>query len=339
MTRTAPLLLAALLALGASCKKTNGSAKPEGSASGAPNVSAAPAGQDPATDALANLVGDEERGRLLVVKFECSRCHDGTGVASAPFEKHCFQCHQDIVNDRFSEHFKAPPEKLEKWKKTSLHYLWAPSFENAGARYKREFVQAFVLKPHKVRPVMWSSMPRLALSPQEAVDIATYITRGAPKPGPAPVGGDTTRGRQVLESKACGTCHVMTGVPDLPLKPNPSAADQKRQGRHRDGAGPALHSGAHGSRRRRALDRGPHGSARGHLHAEPEAHGARGQGRSGLHPELAARALRAQADSEAPARARAQGRPSTTSTCSCSASPVGIATPIRTSRGATAAPA
>ena len=212
MARIVPLSLAFVLALGASCKKTSGDAKPENSAS--------PAGEAiPTTNAPARLAGDVERGRSLVAKFECSRCHDGTGLASAPFEKHCFQCHRDIDGDRFQEHFKAPKEKIDKWKKTVAIYLNAPSFEGASARYKSDFIQAFLLSPHKVRPNMVSSMPRLNITPQEAADVAAFLTAKAPAE-PDASGGDATAGRAVLESKACGTCHVFSGVADLPQKPD-----------------------------------------------------------------------------------------------------------------------
>jgi cytochrome c2 len=226
MARSFILPLALALALAASCKKTSGDAKPEG-ANASADGSAAPADEaNPTTNAPVRLVGDVERGRSLVAKYECSRCHDGTGLASAPFEKDCFQCHREIDTDHFQDHFKAPKDKLEKWKKTVVAYLNVPSFESAGARYNPQFIQAFLLSPHKIRPNMVSSMPRLKLEPQQAADIAAYITRGAASASEQPL-GDATLGRSVLESKACGTCHVFTGVPDLPMKPDHEHADHK----------------------------------------------------------------------------------------------------------------
>jgi cytochrome c2 len=193
-------------------------------ASAEPSGSSSPAGDGKPTTRLA---GNPERGRTLVEKFECSRCHEGTGLAPASFEKHCFQCHQDINNDQFDKHFKAPKDKLAKWKKNVGIYLNAPNFEGAAARYRAEYIQSFLLEPYKVRPHMVSSMPRLAVTPQQAADIASYLTRNAAKAAKNEAVGDPAAGRAVLESKACGTCHVFSGVADLMLKPNLAAADQK----------------------------------------------------------------------------------------------------------------
>lgn len=222
---TRPLVLSAVLALAlaSGCKKTNGGASPEASSSAKAAGSASPVGQvSPTTQNPPHLAGDPERGRSLVEKFECSRCHDGTGLASAPFEKHCVTCHQDIWTDKF----KAKPDKIEKWKKTVVHYLNAPSFEGAAERFEPAFIQAFLLRPHKLRPNMVSSMPRLRITEQEAADVAAYLTKGA-KPSADPVSGDPAAGRTVIESKACGTCHVFTGVPELPVKPVLSTPWQK----------------------------------------------------------------------------------------------------------------
>ena len=127
MTRPLILALALGLAFGAGCKKTSSGAKPEALSSAAPDGSAIPVAQvGPATEKKAPaLAGDSERGKALVEKFECSRCHDGTGLAASPLEKHCITCHQEIWTDKF----KAKPDKIAKWKKTVVHYLNAPNLD------------------------------------------------------------------------------------------------------------------------------------------------------------------------------------------------------------------
>ena len=221
MTRPLVLTLALGLLLVTGCKKTNGGAKPEASASASGSASSA-GSVSPTAPSPVHLAGDSERGRSLVEKFECSRCHDGTGLAAAPLEKHCVTCHQEIWTDKF----KAKPDKITKWKKTVVHYLNAPSFENAGERLEPAFVSAFLLRPHKLRPNMVSTMPRLRISEQEAADVAAYLTRGA-KTAAEPAAGDLTAGRQVLETKACGTCHAFSGVPPLPVQPSLATPWQK----------------------------------------------------------------------------------------------------------------
>jgi cytochrome c2 len=226
MSRRLALPLALVLALGASCKKTSGDARPESSRPRDTGAASSNGEANPTTPAPARLAGDVERGRSLVAKYECSRCHDGTGLASAPFVKHCFECHRAIDQDKFEEHFKVPKDKIDEWKKTVAIYLNVPSFEKAGARYEPGFIQAFLQKPHKIRPNMVSSMPRLNLDAQQAADIAAYLTREAPPPGDSTL-GDATAGRSVLEGKACGTCHTFSGVADLPQKPDHEHADHK----------------------------------------------------------------------------------------------------------------
>ena len=221
MTRPLVLTLALGVLLVTGCKKTNGGAKPEASASASGSASSA-GSVSPTAPSPVHLAGDSERGRSLVEKFECSRCHDGTGLAAAPLEKHCVTCHQEIWTDKF----KAKPDKITKWKKTVVHYLNAPSFENAGERLEPAFVSAFLLRPHKLRPNMVSTMPRLRISEQEAADVAAYLTRGA-KTAAEPPTGDLAAGRQVLETKACGTCHAFSGVPALPVQPSLATPWQK----------------------------------------------------------------------------------------------------------------
>ena len=37
--------------------------------------------------------GDAEKGKELVKKFECNRCHEGTGQPAPTLDKACFTCH------------------------------------------------------------------------------------------------------------------------------------------------------------------------------------------------------------------------------------------------------
>ena len=45
--------------------------------------------------------GFAERGRELVRRFECNRCHEGTGLAAAPLAKHRFACLEQIIRGSF----------------------------------------------------------------------------------------------------------------------------------------------------------------------------------------------------------------------------------------------
>lgn len=223
MTRFLSLSLVCFLGFGASgCKKPQSGPSPEGSASASPRASNSAEVTPAAAVKAAFLPGDAERGKLLAEKFECSRCHDGTKLAGSPLEKHCVTCHQEIWTDKF----KAPPDKLAKWKKTVVHYLNAPNLESAAEHLDPAFIQAFLLKPHKLRPNMVSSMPRLRITAQEAADVAAYLTHSG-KPATDPVSGNAELGRTLVENRACGTCHQFSGVPELPVKPTLTTPWQK----------------------------------------------------------------------------------------------------------------
>ncbi len=214
------LVVCAVLAMSGGCDKHSGGNETRPESSSAPRDSASEiASASPTTAAQNRLAGNAERGRSLVERFECNRCHDGTGLAAMPLEKHCVHCHQDILDNKF----KAPPDKLAKWKKTVVHYWDIPSLESVGKRFKPEWVAGYLQAPKDLRPNMLSTMPRLEVSAQEAADIAAYLTRTEEKLPPSVKLGDAARGRTVLETKTCGTCHTMSGVPTLPDKPDPKA--------------------------------------------------------------------------------------------------------------------
>jgi cytochrome c1 len=172
--------------------------------------------------------GDVARGRELVLKLECNRCHDGTGHPAMATERHCTHCHEDIANGRFG----AGSPKLGAWQKSVAPYRYAPSLEGAGRRFRREWLQAFVRDPFDLRPNLAATMPRLAITAEQAADIAAYLTRdGTPTAGDDVDQGRALSGRALLESKGCGGCHAFTGVPALPTTPNATlGSDAQRKG-------------------------------------------------------------------------------------------------------------
>jgi mono/diheme cytochrome c family protein len=57
-------------------------------------------------------------------------------------------------------------------------------------------------------------MPRLALSPEQARDIATYLTRGGATAGPAVPAAEANvaHGKQLLSERGCVSCHRVSGA-------------------------------------------------------------------------------------------------------------------------------
>jgi cytochrome c2 len=222
LTASARLLLAcaALLALVACA---DSSSEPIESTRAAAPTSSAAAAARPA---------DPAHGAKLVERFECHRCHEGTGLAAAPPRKQCVGCHQDIAAGRF----EAPPDALADWRKNIVHLLAVPSLAQLGAVMREDWLAGYLVAPHDLRPGLEASMPRLAMSPAQARDIAAHLVRGklvrgkraaaqpsAAEPSAAPgPEGDARRGRALFEQKGCAGCHDFTGAA-IPARKRASA--------------------------------------------------------------------------------------------------------------------
>ncbi len=212
----------AVAALVAAC----GSSSPSGEETGpAPSANAAVAPTSVADSADApepaddGPPGDAIHGKQLVQKFECNRCHDGTGTAAPKAEKQCFHCHAEIEKGAFT----APNAKIEAhWRDVVGDLVEAPSLTSSQKRFKRGWIRRFLLEPYDLRPHLAATMPRLAITEGEARDIAAYL--GAPDEAPDPTalaGADAARGRAVMEAKGCPSCHAFTGVAPLEGAANP----------------------------------------------------------------------------------------------------------------------
>lgn len=157
--------------------------------------------------------GDPARGRELVQRFECNRCHEGTGLSAAPLSKNCFQCHEQIWEGKF----KVSAQALARFRPHIADARDAPSLTAIGERFDRAWVRGYLLSPRDLRPKLTPTMPRLALSDGEAEDIAAYLTAGA-MPAVAAVleSPSPTHGRELMEAKGCTSCHAFSGVPSFP---------------------------------------------------------------------------------------------------------------------------
>lgn len=174
-------------------------------------------GEVQATGASAFVPGDGERGRGLMAAFQCNRCHAGTGLGAPKLDQDCVGCHEQIATDEF----KANPSKLARWKLHVLPYRDVPSLTELG-RLRPAWVRDYLLHPHDLRPNLAQTMPRLGLSPEQAIDIATYLTRSAAA-APAPVVVSAkpehlARGKQLLTERGCSSCHRVSGA-GLPVPP------------------------------------------------------------------------------------------------------------------------
>ncbi|MGK0362709.1 MAG: cytochrome c2, partial [Bradymonadia bacterium] len=145
-------------------------------------------------------------GAALVAHFECNRCHTGLAAGQPPQEKQCLGCHRAIIEGRF----EAKPETLAKWigNLQSLNYV--PSLTRVGERLRADWIADFLQHPRDLRPALPASMPRLAISAEQARRIAAYLAPACITPAPttaAPATGDPARGKARYEALGCATCH------------------------------------------------------------------------------------------------------------------------------------
>ena len=207
--------VAALLAL-AGCPNNDKKPKPDPSPSAATSSSA--------SSLTAAHGGDAAKGKALVEKQQCNRCHDGTGFEAAPQGKHCVHCHTDIMDAKFGS-----AESRVKWQPRVKDIQDAPSLEASSKRLGKKWIESYLLLPVDQRPALVQAMPRLDLTPEQAKDIAAYLgadDKDEPKPT-----GDVAKGRQLLDTKGCGTCHKMTGVSPLAASPVAVPLEPKEYGR------------------------------------------------------------------------------------------------------------
>lgn len=224
-SRSALLLFAILGAVALTgCPK-----KPDPTPTPDPGASATKdSGASSAVTSSTKAMGDAAHGKELVLQYQCNRCHQASGHPDAAQGKHCVHCHKDIMEDRF----KAPAASIARWKPRVKELADAPSLEATGKRFTRAWVEGYLLQPSDLRPHLQQYMPRLAITAADARDIATYLVPDADPPpvdlakAPEIAGADLGKGRQLLETKGCGSCHVMTGVVALPSS-NPPSMDGK----------------------------------------------------------------------------------------------------------------
>jgi cytochrome c2 len=207
VTRMGALAAALLLAL--ACQSPSGAPpspekpKAKRATSTASMTSAAPAPFEP---------GNAEHGKALVAEFECNRCHVGTGLAAPKLDQDCVGCHEQIATDKF----KAASSKLAKWKPHILPYRDVPSLSDLGAHLRPAWVRDYLLHPHDLRPNLAQTMPRLSMSPEQARDIATYLTAtkapAEPSATVAAIPANIAHGKELLSLRGCVSCHQVSGA-------------------------------------------------------------------------------------------------------------------------------
>jgi len=155
-------------------------------------------------------------GAGLVQFYECNRCHEGGGLTAPTADKGCVACHARIE----SGNFEAPDDVLHRWQTNIVDLIAVPSLTSVGQRLKRDWVRDFLKKPHDLRPGLTAMMPRFAIDDAAATAIASWLV-----PAENVVAEDArwlawpSRGRRVMETRGCATCHALTGTTPLAMSP------------------------------------------------------------------------------------------------------------------------
>lgn len=139
-------------------------------------------------------------------KFECNRCHVIEGIKPTTVNMDCRECHRQIILGTYPE----PAQYLAMWDKGLENMRDVPSLFGARERFTREWFVEFVQRPHDLRPRLGATMPRLAISTVDAEALAAALQLEPARD--SPLVGDAARGRELVDTKGCGACHVMSGL-------------------------------------------------------------------------------------------------------------------------------
>lgn len=166
-----------------------------------------------------------ERGRALVERYECARCHVVRDVPELPAMKRCVGCHERIERGSFPE---ASAAVLADWQERMHSLPAAPSLDAIGPLLSGRWVASFLREPHDLRPALEATMPRLAIGEREAADMAAFLTADD---GELALRGDevapddrrVAEGAASFEAKDCGGCHAFSGSDREPRARDTSA--------------------------------------------------------------------------------------------------------------------
>lgn len=175
-------------------------------AAGSPTAPTATPKLSPAREAM----GNPAVGKELANKMQCMRCHSGGSLAPIAPKRHCASCHQQVVSGRYKHKAQS-----DSWRKNVAHLTAIPSFTNVAERLRYDWLVAFLLRPHDLRPALGYSMPRLPLDHQQARDLASWLVGGkrmaAAKEAAAPLPEQIAKGQALFKAKGCNSCHSFSG--------------------------------------------------------------------------------------------------------------------------------
>jgi hypothetical protein len=188
-------------------------------------IAAAPALAEPAP-----LSPAAERGRAVVEKAQCNRCHAIThvggdrGVPPADRAMHCVDCHRWILGTKGDPaaiaRQRADFPDWDRYLENIVHFTRLPDLGTLTRRVHPGFVRRFLDAPFDLRPHLETSMIPLRLTAAEKDDVVAYLAAlngadpGAPLAAtPAPPAPRIEAGRAIFVARGCPTCHRVGALP------------------------------------------------------------------------------------------------------------------------------
>jgi cytochrome c2 len=192
------------------------------------------------------VAANEARGQEKMAELECVRCHSR---ARSKTTTNCVVCHNAIARGAENGDYRhAPPassEQVRHWNSNIVHFREIPSFVGVTRLYRREWLEAYLVEPHDLRPRLGETMPNLGIDKQDARNIVAYLGSldavAAPTKKffadvaiadwrvdrPPLTAGDITRGRAIYATRGCVSCHVFSGA----VEAKSEVVDDEREAR------------------------------------------------------------------------------------------------------------
>ena len=178
------------------------------------------------SDALA-LSPQARRGRKIVERSQCTRCHDVSdaagrhrGVRPAKRQLHCVGCHRWVLETRWDDDLKDQRRAVypdwDRYLENVVHFTGLPDLGTLTRRVDPRFIRGFLDAACDLRPHLDESMIPVRLKPREKDAVVAYLAelnRGfvahlPATPPTAPPPDRIAAGRALFSRLTCPTCHL-----------------------------------------------------------------------------------------------------------------------------------
>lgn len=175
----------------------------------------------------APLSPDALRGRAVLEKAQCNRCHAVSGehgLAPAARDMHCVGCHVWILGTKGDEKAMAEQRAVfpdwDRYLQNIHHFTRLPDLGTLTRRVDPAFVRRYLDGPFDLRPHLDESMIPLRLGAAEKDAVVAYLAAlggaAVARPVAPVVPTRVEQGRALFVSRGCPTCHVLGNA-----RPNP----------------------------------------------------------------------------------------------------------------------